>query len=640
MIVYKSNKAVFLEKIDSKQIADAVKIEYEKRIGKVNNHEYLSWKNSLRAISRAVRTPLIDDDVTICIEFKIPTQNKRIDFIIAGKDDSGCDNVVIVELKQWNDADAVSDKNLVSTLINGKQVEVVHPSYQAWSYAVTLQEYNETIQNENILLFPCAYLHNYVPVKNDIILDRTKYREIEISPIFTNDDVRELEKFITDHVRHADSDDIMRRIDYGKIRPSKSLQDVLASMLKGNREFILIDEQKEVFENIMSVIYRMRNESKGKTVFIVKGGPGTGKSVIAINLLSAIIQDGKSVAYVSKNTAPRNVYQCKLAMNGYRRGYIESLFLGSGSFINSASDSYDVLIVDEAHRLNRKSGYHSTQGENQIKEILNAARTSIFFIDEQQRITAKDIGSIKEIKQNAKSFSAEIKEMELLSQFRCNGSDGYLDFLDDVLDIEQKYYTFNCNEYDIQVFDDPAMMMQKIEDLNRIDNKARLLAGYCWPWISKRDSRKQDIEIPEYNFAAQWNYNKTKTWAIDKESVKQIGCIHTSQGLEFTYVGVIIGNDLRYENGKVITDYTERAKTDKSLDGLKTACKKNDQSALKKADEIIRDTYKTLLSRGMKGCYIFCMDKALANHIRSSIRKNNELFENFTKINKVADIHA
>lgn len=173
-IVFRSNKAVFLEKIDSKEIASAVRTEFEKKIGKVNDHEYLSWQNTLRAIGSTIRTPLIDDDVTICIEFKMPARSKRTDFIVAGKDKKGRENVAIVELKQWSDADAVKDRDLVSTMINGRRVDVVHPSLQAWSYAVTLKEYNETIQDEKILLFPCAFPHNYFPVRNDMILDRTK----------------------------------------------------------------------------------------------------------------------------------------------------------------------------------------------------------------------------------------------------------------------------------------------------------------------------------------------------------------------------------------------------------------------------------------------------------------------------------
>lgn len=636
MIIYKSSKVEFLAKVNTKIIADAVKTEYEKRIGKVNIAEYHAWQNSLRCIGSIIDTDEIQSDTTICIEYKIPNRSSRIDFIIAGKDRDDKENVVIVELKQWNDANPVEGKDLVSTFINGSCREVVHPSYQAWSYALTLKEYNEVVQKDNILLFPCAYLHNYAPLRNDAILDETRFKEIGESPVFTNQDALKLREFIVSHVSGPDTGDIMTRIDYGKIKPSKSLQDVLGRMLKGNQEFVLIDEQKTIYEDIMHHIYRMDGSSDKKTVFIVEGGPGTGKSVIAINLLAKIVQDGKSAAYVTKNAAPRAVYKYKLEKDHFRKGYVNSLFLNSGNFVESKSNDYDVLIVDEAHRLNARSGLFANKGENQIKEIINASRISVFFIDEDQKVTAKDIGSTKEIKKYAGMFDAKVFFTKLISQFRCNGSDGYMDFLDDVLQIKQSYYTFDPNDYEIKVVDDPNVMMADIRRLNMIDNKARMLAGYCWNWVSKSNGGAYDIVLPEFGFEAQWNYNNTSTWAIDDDTIDQVGCIHTSQGLEFSYVGVIIGNDLRYENGKVITDYTKRAQTDQSLKGLIGPCNQGNIQALSEVDKIIRDTYKTLLSRAMKGCFIYCTDKALSDYLKTRIEKNREDCENFYRAGKVA----
>jgi DUF2075 family protein len=204
-----------------------------------------------------------------------------------------------------------------------------------------------------------------------------------------------------------------------------------------------------------------------------------------------------------------------------------------------------------------------------------------------------------------------------MSQFRCNGSDGYLAFLDDVLGIREtaNYDGFDM-EYDIKIYDDPVIMREDLRTINKFNNKARLVAGYCYDWITKNnfDSETFDIELNN-NFKAKWNFSNTQTWAIDEDSFDQVGCIHTSQGLEFDYVGVIIGKDLRYENGKVITDFTKRAKTDHSLRGIKS--KRN----YKLADTIIRNTYRTLMTRGQKGCYIYCEDKELSKYFK--YRLNN-----------------
>ena len=274
---------------------------------------------------------------------------------------------------------------------------------------------------------------------------------------------------------------------------------------------------------------------------------------------------------------------------------------------------FDCLIADEAHRLNAKSGMFQNLGENQIKEIIHASKVSVFLIDENQKVTTSDIGSIDLIKYYAEKEGSTVfcgEDYNLVSQFRCNGSDGYLAFLDNLLGIKETANKTFDFDYDIKLFSDPNKMKETLRVKNSINNKARLLAGYCYNWITKNNTSSDvyDIEL-ENGFKAKWNFSNTNTWAIDDDTFDQVGCIHTSQGLEFDYVGVIIGKDLRYENGKVITDFTKRAKTDTSLKGIKST--KNYELA----DQIIRNTYRTLLSRGQKGCYIYSEDNSLLNYI-------------------------
>jgi len=329
--------------------------------------------------------------------------------------------------------------------------------------------------------------------------------------------------------------------------------------------------------------------------------------------------------YVTKNAAPRAVFRDKLKGN-FQMAYINNLFQGSGQFTESEKNEVDALVVDEAHRLNAKSGMFQNLGENQIKEIINAANFSVFFIDEDQKVTLKDIGSVDEIKRYANELGAGIKIVELESQFRCNGSDGYLSWLDNLLEIRK---TANFDDmdfdYDFRVIDNPNEIRWLIEEKNKENNKSRLVAGYCWDWISegKNNTNIHDIVIPEYNFEMSWNLGNSQTWAIDPNSVNEIGCIHTCQGLEFDYVGVIIGEDLRYEDGHIVTDYTKRAKTDQSLKGIsKIAKEEGIEKANKIADSIIKNTYRTLMTRGMKGCYVYCVDKGLQEYLKNSIRNN------------------
>ena len=619
MIVYKATKADFIKHVDNDEISIAIERAYNRRIGKVKNSEKRAWKNSMLYMYKALNIPQIPDDATVAIEYRIPATSMRIDFILAGLDKSDKKNVVIIELKQWEEIDEVPDEDgIVKTFINKGKVRTTHPSYQAWTYSCAIEDYNEGVEKNKIALHPCAYLHNYVKRENDPLTSQIYSNYLEKAPVYTQGEVIKLREFIARYVYKGDNEKALYDIEGGRIRPSKSLQDALKLMLDGNEEFKLMDNQKVVFEKIRKTVFKKMLSGK-KNVFIIKGGPGTGKSVLAIHLLVKLNSAGYVRQYVSKNSAPREVYQVKLKGN-YTQKYIGSLFKGSGCFIDSQKDEIDVLLVDEAHRLNEKSGIFKNKGENQIKEIINSAKLSVFFIDEEQRVTLSDIGSIDEIRRLAKEAGANVIEDELTAQFRCNGSDGYLNWIDDVLELKN---TANFDgfdfDYEIEVVDNPSEMREKILEKNKVNNKARLLAGYCWDWISKGNYNNYDIVFPEYNFKMKWNLTSKEPWAIGKNSVNEIGCIHTCQGLEFDYVGVIIGEDLRYENNRVISDFSKRAKTDQSLKGIKKLYKNDKEKALEKADEIIKNTYRVLMTRGMKGCYIYCVDKELQKYIKDRI---------------------
>lgn len=629
MIVYEATKQIFIEDVVKDKIEENIDRKFYERMGyHTSEGEKNAWNNSMQYMMKVLIDNNIPENVGIAIEFKIPNTSKRIDFMISGKDGELKNTAIIVELKQWTEVDIVSGKDgIVSTYTGHALREVAHPSYQAWSYATTIEDYNETVQDRQIDLHPCAYLHNYLTVTPPTLLSDSYNEYLEKAPAFIKGDVEKLRGFINKYIKYGDDKETLYMIENGKIRPSKSLQDALSSMLQGNQEFIMIDDQKLVYETVLEMARKSYRDGN-KRVLIVKGGPGTGKSVLAINLLVRLTNENMVCSYVTKNAAPRNVYATKLS-GDFKKTRINNLFKGSGLFVESTKNEFDVLIVDEAHRLNAKSGMYQNHGENQIKEIIHASKFSIFFIDESQKVTLKDIGSVAEIQKYIEQAGAESEIMELESQFRCNGSDGYIAWLDDVLDIRKTANSDGFDlDYDIRICDTPNEVRDIIFEKNKINNKARLLAGYCWDWIKdgKNKSDVFDITIPEYDFAMSWNLGNSQTWAIDAKSVNEIGCIHTAQGLEFDYVGVIIGNDLRYENGKVITDVTERAKTDQSIKGIQKMYQENPDKAEKLADEIIKNTYRTLLTRGQKGCYIYCEDKLLSEYLKRRVNRCNEIF--------------
>ena len=621
MLIYNGLKSDFMSDTENDvletKLYDAIKNKMNRSTGL---SELNSWRNSLKEMYITLNDSNIPSDAGVAIEYNIPQTSKRVDFLISGygKDNKG--NVIIVELKQWEKLQAIEGQEaIVETFTGGANRRVVHPSYQAWSYAALIKDYNEYVQDADIELHPCAYLHNYPRVENDP-LDAKQYKEVLAdAPAFTYGQRDALRNFIKKSIITGDNEDTLVKIEHGKIRPSKQLQDSISGMLKGNKEFIMLDEQKVVYENILSLSTKCQKDGKKRTI-IVEGGPGTGKTVVAINLLAELTKRNQFVQYVSKNAAPRTVYGYKLK-GTMKKSSVDNLFKGSGCYTEAPMNSVGTILADEAHRLNEKSGMFQNMGENQIKEIIHASRCSVFFIDESQRITTSDIGSIAEIEKWAERENSEVIKMELVSQFRCNGSDGYLAWIDDVLQIrDTANYDLEGIDYDIRICDSPKEMEHIVIEKNRIRNRARILAGYCWNWPkdTRNDVNYHDIKIGDYGIS--WNLDGGDAFAINPDSVHEAGCIHTSQGLEFDYVGVIIGDDMRYENGEIVTDYSKRAKTDQSMKGIKGLAKDDPEKASQLADEIIKNTYRTLMTRGMKGCYVYCTDSELAAYLKERLK--------------------
>jgi len=624
LIIYQTDKQQFLDDVFKHDIEAIVLDSFRNRTGRsVSKEEIRSWASSLNYMGKVLNDEAIPNDCGVAIEYMIPQTAKRVDFLLTGKNHEDKDCVVIVELKQWESARKTSKDGIVSTRFARGEAEVGHPSYQAWSYAALLEGYNEAVYDGGVQLRPCAYLHNYADAKGPIN-DPFYAAHIERAPVFLKGDAERdrLRQFIQKHVKHGDKGNTLFLIEGGRIRPSKSLADGLLGLLKGNQEFVLIDDQKLVYENALSHARAVRE--KGKRVYIVEGGPGTGKSVVAVNLLVGLTSAGMVAKYVTKNAAPRAVYEARL-VGSFKKTYISNLFVGSGGFTETGSNEFDALVVDEAHRLNEKSGLYGNLGEHQIKEIINAARFSVFFIDESQIVTLKDVGKKETIRQWAAELGATVYEGALESQFRCSGSDGYLAWLDHTLQIrETANDKLDVAEYDFRVVDSPTELKELILERNRDRNRARMVAGYCWKWPSKKNPAAYDIEMPEHDFQARWNLTKDGgLWMVSEDSVHEVGCIHTCQGLEADYIGVIVGGDFVVRDGQAITQPDERASSDRSISGLKKLAKTDPELAKAKADAIIKNTYRTLMTRGMKGCYVYFTDAETAAFFRSGLVGKN-----------------
>ncbi|AGL85666.1 MULTISPECIES: DUF2075 domain-containing protein [Pseudomonas] len=617
MIVYSATKQQFLDVCDNNDIEEVILKHFKEATGKkVAASEIRSWQGSLTYMAKVLRDKDLPEDAGVAIELHIPQSMKRIDFLLTGHDQHQGKNAVLVELKQWSKASATSKDAIVKTALGGSHVETIHPSYQVWSYATLLEGFNEAVYDQGIKVHPCAYLHNYV---SDGVINSAHYDAYTSkAPLFLKgpDELTKLRSFLKQHIYYGDNQDVLYELSSGKSRPSKALAEALTGLMEGKPEFVLIDDQKTVFESVLAAVAEASADAP--KVLIIEGGPGTGKTVVAINLLVRLTALRLMSRYVSKNAAPRAVYEKKL-VGTVKPTKFSSLFSGSGAYTDIKPDFYDALIIDEAHRLNEKSGFYGNEGENQIKELIGSAKCSVFFIDEDQRVTLKDIGSKQAIREFAEARGATVEEYTLSSQFRCSGSDGYLAWLDDVLGIRKTANPIlDASEYEFKVFDSPQAMHEAIEQKNH-GNKARVVAGYCWPWSSKKDPKAKDIEIGEH-YARQWNLDQDGSlWIIADKSVDQVGCIHTCQGLEVDYIGVIIGPDLIVRDGKVVTSPKARDKYDKTIRGWKRLMKEQPDFAQQETDLIIKNTYRTLMTRGMKGCYLYCTDPETAQYFANRL---------------------
>lgn len=616
MIIYKNDVLGFRNAVDSNAIVSDIEKGFREKFGrKVNDQEKRSWNNSLRFMETALRKAEIPGDCGVLVEYNIPSTSKRIDFIVTGHDEDDNSNFVIVELKQWEKAHATNKEDLVATYVGGSVRDVPHPSYQAYSYKKYIMDMNEAVYTKNIQSHSCAYLHNYLPRDPEPLLS-TQYAEIiEDTPVFFSRDVNRLEAFIRKYVGKGKGRDILYQIENGKIRPSKKFVEYITSMFEGNKVYTLLDEQQVAYANIIEHAL----SSNGKKTIIVNGGPGTGKSVVAMNAFAKLLSENMNIQFVAPNASFKEALITSLSgSRKYTKKRLNAIFSGSGRFYNALDDEFDMLIVDEAHRLKGK-GTYMYAGESQVEDVIRSSVRNVFFIDDFQRIRPNDEGTVEKIMEVAHKYNSEVFRVDLKAQFRCAGAEGFLNWVEHTLGISEtgNFDGWDQEAFEFKLVDNPHELKELIDLRINQGYKARLLAGYAWKWTSEKEGNSnaeiEDIVIDEYDFRMPWNSrNNSFSWAVDPDKANQIGCIHTSQGLEFDYVGVIIGNDLKYdpESMEVYGSYADY-KDGSGKKGLK--------DKPQELTEYIRNIYRVLLSRGMKGCYVFCQDKPLKQYIESRL---------------------
>lgn len=627
--------------------------------------EVRSWQENAKVISTLMKLADLpdSDDVYIAFEYAAPVGG-RVDCVLFGTGLNGKKNVVLIELKQWSKENlevfSCYGKNCVDVYVGGSTKTVDHPSEQVEHYKQHFRNFISIFDTEDYVLTSLAYCYNYESdCKPECLFDPMFTEILKSSPLYTKDTTKELAQFLHDMLCGGDGKSIATTVANAEHKPTKALIEAAANMMNNpsDNTFVLLGEQDGAYKKFWSIL-KNTLDNKEKSVFIVKGGAGTGKTVIALKILSELYREAQAKGkdcnayYVTRSTALAK--QLGEVLGTYESGaqdLIKKTFMFRPACFKESE--IDVLLVDEAHRVQEKSN-DQTDGAlkrmlgvdsvycplNQTLSLIYCAKTTVFFIDDHQAVKNQEIGSSKEIEYFAQNYQSEYKnqidrftmefnankpkvlkdiatlkqelqndeitdeeckrkakllrakerdlerekgleflttdplpsvsvyDYELTTQFRCQGADRFVSWVDNVLynDVpNDKKIKLDRDDFDFQIIGTPLELERKIRSLNNQDStpkvSARLVAGWCWDWSDKTAENgdlKKEVQIGDWAMPWETKANPSKAyklqyardadfWAKDAQGINQVGCIYSAQGFEFDYVGVIFGPDITYD---------------------------------------------------------------------------------------------
>lgn len=581
--------------------------------------EARSWERSIPALASALNDAGLGD-VEVMLEYALPLNSKRADAVLAGVHPvSGEPSYVVVELKQWSQASPHEDDPVLCQ-VDAYAQPVLNPIEQVRRYCEYLVNFNGALAEHPKRVSGVAYLHNATE------FGVSGLREIELDDrgqLFTGESrgafLSHLRTKLSNKHPGARAAD---ELQAGRTVPSKQLMALAAQEVREREQFVLLDEQQVAYRIVLNAVRRAKR-SDHKEVVVVTGGPGTGKSVIALSVLGELYRQGVPALHA---TGSQSFTKTMRKVAGARKREVQDLFKYFNSFMTTEKNTLDVVICDEAHRMRETSANRYTSavhrtGRPQIDELIDVARVPVFLLDEHQVVRPGEMGTVAEIKAAAERKGIDCHLVRLESQFRCGGSDAYLRWVVRLLGLEPggPVSWEPDDRMQLHVAGSPEEMEAFLAG-RRVNDQfsARMSAGYCWPWSPEPkpgDPLPADVVIGDW--ARPWNLRGERAisgappsalWATDPAGFGQIGCVYTAQGFEYDWSGVIIGPDLVWRADRWVTDRT------KSKDPVfKKATSDAD------VDRLIRNTYKVLLTRGMVGTVVYSTDPASQEKLRELV---------------------
>ena len=582
--------------------------------------ERRSWERSIPALrADLVSAGLLD--VEMLFEYQLPLTSKRADVVLAGQHPkTGGPSYLVVELKQWSQAERFEDSDTLVRIEQYGERPVTHPILQVRDYCDYMLGFTAVLADAPASLAGVAYLHN---ATDGGVADLFHLPGDRLGRVFTGQRRSEFQDFLRSRFAVGQSGaPYADALLASRIAPSRQLLALAADEVQRREMFVLLDEQRDAFNYVLHAVERAR-QGNDKTTVIISGGPGSGKSVIALSLLGELSRQGRTVMHA---TGSRSFTHTLRKVAGARAPKVQKMFQYFNSFMEAEPNSLDALILDEAHRIRETSVNRWTKaafrsGRPQIDELIAAARVPVFLLDEFQVVRPGEQGTVEDIEKNATARGIRVQRINLDAQFRCGGSEEYLLWVKRLLGLTPggPIKWTGDPHFDVQVVDSPAEMEAILEKRIADGYSGRIAAGYCWPWSDPAPDGTLIRDVQVGGWSRPWNLKGDRSvggapaaalWATDAAGFDQVGCVYTAQGFEYDYAGVIIGPDLVWrDTGWVMVraankdpDFRNRIKVDDS-----------------QADRLIRNVYKVLLTRGMRGVAIHSVDRETNDRLRALV---------------------
>lgn len=577
--------------------------------------EQRSWENSLPVLAEDLQAAGLDG-IEVLLEYRLPLTSQRVDVILAGSHPrTGEPSMVLVELKQWSAAWVFEDDPHLLT-VPGAPHPRLHPSRQVAGYQDYLRNYLTSLHDHESWVRAVAYVHGVINEQTVAELSRGA----DGIPVFTGRSREQLQAHLAEHLSPDLESRAVALLQESPVAPSTKLMQVAAEEIRERERFTLLGNQQLAVDMITHEIERAE-QGNSKRVIVVQGGPGSGKSAIALSALGELARDERSVLHA---TGSRSFTQTMRKVAGHRSRQTQSLFKYFNSFAQAEADGIDVLIADEAHRIRETSNNRFTKASNrtdrlQIDELVSAAKVPVFLLDDNQVVRHGELGSTSDIVNFARMQGFEATVIELGEQFRCGGSATYIEWVEQILGLREDDPAEAAmpaeDPFEVHIVDSPWELERMLKEKQANGFTSRMTAGFCWPWSDpSSDGLVDDVILGDWT--RPWNNKSDRRigtappsalWATDDGGFDQVGCIYTAQGFEFDWAGVILGPDILWRDGRFET--VRSANKDPQF---RSASQVPDA----RFDLLIRHVYKVLLTRGMIGTVIYSPDEQTRDALR------------------------